>query len=94
MNNIEAAVSLCFASKRYADAIILSMAGGTDLLARAQYRYFSEHSGALNSLINSVVSENWSDVANNCDITSWQKALVGIFIHCNNEERSALCGKL
>lgn len=85
-------MSLCFANKRYADAVILSMAAGPDLLARTQYRYFSEHSGALNSLINSLVSENWAEIVNNADINCWKEVLIGIFTHSNPQERSALCG--
>lgn len=69
------------------------MAGGPDLLARTQYKYFSEHSGALNSLINCLVSENWSDIVKNCDINCWKETLVGIFTHSQPEERSLLCGK-
>ncbi|EZA50823.1 Protein transport protein Sec31A [Ooceraea biroi] len=94
LGNIEAAVSLCFASKRYADAIILAMAAGPELLATTQYRYFSEHSGALNSLINSVVSENWAEVVKNSDIKCWKEALVGIFTYSSLQERSALCDML
>ncbi|XP_011256844.1 protein transport protein Sec31A isoform X2 [Camponotus floridanus] len=94
LGNIEAAVSLCFTSKRYADAIILSMAAGPELLARTQYRYFSEHSNALNSLINSLVSENWAEVVKNSDIKCWKEALVGIFTNSSTQERSALCDML
>ncbi|XP_063973908.1 protein transport protein Sec31A isoform X1 [Diachasmimorpha longicaudata] len=94
VGNIEAAVSLCFNSKRYADAVILSMAGGPDLLARTQYRYFSEHTGVLNSLINFVVSDNWAEFVGNCDVNCWKETLVGIFTHSNTEERSALCEAL
>lgn len=92
LGNIEAAVSLCFDNKRYADAVILSMAAGPDLLARTQYRYFSEHSGALNSLINSLVSENWAEVVKNTDINCWKEVLIGIFTHSTPQERSTLCG--
>ncbi|KAJ8666244.1 hypothetical protein QAD02_007906 [Eretmocerus hayati] len=91
LGNIEAAVSLCFENKRYADALILSMAGGPDLLARTQYKYFSEHSGSVNSLINSLVSENWLDVVKGCDLSSWKEALIGVFIHTKSEERTVLC---
>lgn len=70
------------------------MAAGPELLARTQYRYFSEHSGALNSLINSLVSENWAEVVSQSDIKCWKEILVGIFTHSNvQNERSALCGK-
>ncbi|KAL6264790.1 hypothetical protein P5V15_004887 [Pogonomyrmex californicus] len=94
LGNIEAAVSLCFTSKRYADAIILSMAAGPDLLARTQYRYFLENSSSLNSLINSLVSENWAEIVKNSDIKSWKEVLVGIFTHSNTQERPILCDML
>lgn len=93
LGNIEAAVSLCFLHKRYADAVILSMAGGPDLLAKTQYRYLSEHSSAVNSLINSVVSQDWSDIVKNCDVKCWKEALVGVLTHSCPEERSELCGE-
>lgn len=70
------------------------MAGGPDLLAQTQDRYFSEHSGALNTLINSLVSDNWVDVVNKCDISCWKEVLIGVFTHTSPEERGALCGRL
>lgn len=70
------------------------MAAGPELLARTQYRYFSEHSGALNSLISSLVSENWAEVVNQSDIKNWKEVLIGIFTHSSvQKERSVLCGK-
>lgn len=40
LGNTEAAVELCLLNGRMADAIILTMTGGSDLLAKTQYRYF------------------------------------------------------
>lgn len=40
LGNTEAAVELCLQNGRMADAIILAMTGGSDLLAKTQYRYF------------------------------------------------------
>jgi len=40
LGNTEAAVELCLLNGRMADAIILAMTGGSDLLAKTQYRYF------------------------------------------------------
>jgi protein transport protein SEC31 len=40
VGNTEAAVELCLLNGRMADAIILAMTGGSDLLAKTQYRYF------------------------------------------------------
>jgi hypothetical protein len=40
LGNTEAAVELCLLNGRMADAIILAMTGGSNLLAKTQYRYF------------------------------------------------------
>lgn len=40
IGHTEAAVELCLQEGRYADAIVLAMTGGPDLLAKTQFRYF------------------------------------------------------
>ena len=40
LGKLEAAVHLCIQSNRMADAIILAMTGGSELLAKTQYIYF------------------------------------------------------
>lgn len=40
LGNTEAAVELCLQNNRMADAIILAMTGGSELLAKAQFKYF------------------------------------------------------
>lgn len=39
LGDVEAAVELCVEDARWADAIILAMTGGSELLARTQHRY-------------------------------------------------------
>jgi protein transport protein SEC31 len=40
LGHTEAAVELCLKQGRMADALLLAMTGGTELLARTQFRYF------------------------------------------------------
>lgn len=40
LGNIELAVELCLKENRMADAIVLAMSGGPELLAKAQAKYF------------------------------------------------------
>lgn len=40
LGNLEAAVNICIQDNRMADAIILAMTGGSELLAKTQYIYF------------------------------------------------------
>nr|CAD7260928.1 unnamed protein product [Timema shepardi] len=94
LGNIEAAVELCFQEERYADAIILAMTGGSDLLAKAQYLYFQKTKGPLASLISAVVTEDWSHVIKTCEVDSWKEALAATLTHSKNDEYPYLCEQL
>lgn len=93
MGNVEAAVQLCLSAKKFADAIIIAMTGGPDLLARTQYKYFKECKGYVSSLISALVSEDWISVINNCDVYSWKEALTAALTHASDEDLPALCGE-
>ncbi|XP_017777506.1 PREDICTED: protein transport protein Sec31A isoform X2 [Nicrophorus vespilloides] len=91
LNNVEAAVELCIQSKRFADALIIAMTGGSELLARTQYKYLQQCEGYVSSLISALVSEDWISVINNCDINSWKEALAAALTHASDEELPMLC---
>ncbi|XP_023705951.1 protein transport protein Sec31A isoform X4 [Cryptotermes secundus] len=91
LGNTEAAVELCLQNGRMADAIILAMTGGSDLLAKTQYHYFKQTKGYLSTVISAVVSEDWSQVVQACKVDSWKEALAGVLTYTKNEEFPALC---
>lgn len=90
---LEAAVDLCLKDS-LADAIMLSIAGGPQLLATTQDKYFKQVSGAVSKLVCSVVSGDWSSVVQTCDISCWKEALAAVFTYAKDEQLSTLCGKL
>lgn len=47
LGNFEGAVELCMQAERFADAIILAIAGGENLLKDTQKRYFAKHKTKL-----------------------------------------------
>lgn len=94
IGNIEAAVDLCLEDGRMADAIILAMTGGSDLLARTQYKYFQQSKGPLSSLISAVVTEDWTQVMQSCQIESWREALAAALTYSKNDELQVLCETL
>ncbi|KAF5291494.1 hypothetical protein FQR65_LT01806 [Abscondita terminalis] len=91
LGNLEAVVELCFKAERFADAIIIALSGGSELLARTQYKYLQQSEGYVSSLISALVSEDWTSVINNCDINSWKEALVATLTHSSNEDLPKLC---
>ena len=46
--NFEAAVEVCLHNERMAEAIILAIAGGPELLAQTQKKFFHKNHGNLN----------------------------------------------
>ncbi|XP_075238434.1 COPII coat complex component secretory 31 isoform X2 [Lycorma delicatula] len=92
--NIELAVELCLQKNRMADAIILAMTAGSDLLAKTQHRYFQQSKGHLSELIGAVVTEEWSHVVSSCNLSSWKEALVAVLTYSKDEELPSLCETL
>ncbi|XP_026473337.1 protein transport protein Sec31A-like [Ctenocephalides felis] len=87
--NIEAAVELCLDCGRMADAIIISITGGSELLARTQHRYLESQAktkSALSHLISGLVTEDWSRIVSESDLDSWREVLAVILKNCNEED--------
>ncbi|XP_055317143.1 protein transport protein Sec31A isoform X2 [Sitodiplosis mosellana] len=91
--NIESAVELCIDSDRMADAIIIATTGGSDLLARTQYRYLKKSQGFLSNIISALVTDDWSSVISQCTADSWKEALVATLTYCR-EHVPVLCERL
>lgn len=90
--NIEAAVDLCMTAGRTTDAIILAMTGGSELLARTQYRYLRDNDSYISNVISALVTRDWSEVIGKCTVDSWKEALVAILTH--SEDLAESCEKL
>ncbi|XP_071129998.1 protein transport protein Sec31A-like isoform X4 [Mytilus edulis] len=94
MGNFEAAVELCLCENKMAEAILLAIAGGPELLQRTQKRYFAKNNGNISRLISSVVTQNWSHIVESCDIANWKEALALILTYASSEEFVPLCDTL
>uniref|UniRef100_A0A336KN30 Protein transport protein Sec31A n=1 Tax=Culicoides sonorensis TaxID=179676 RepID=A0A336KN30_CULSO len=83
--NIEAAVDLCMDAGRTTDAIILAMTGGSELLARTQYRYLRDNDNYISNIISALVTHDWNEVMAHCTIDSWKEALVAALTHSQDQ---------
>uniref|UniRef100_A0A8C5MEL5 Protein transport protein Sec31A n=1 Tax=Leptobrachium leishanense TaxID=445787 RepID=A0A8C5MEL5_9ANUR len=92
--NFESAVDLCLHDNRMADAIILAIAGGPDLLANTQTKYFAKSKSKITRLITAVVTKNWNDIVQSCDLQNWREALAAVLTYAKPEEFAALCDLL
>ncbi|CAG9855974.1 unnamed protein product [Phyllotreta striolata] len=94
LNNVNAAVELCFKAKRYADALIIATTGGPDLVAKTQLKYLEQNNDYVSTLISAIVSEDCSLIIDNCDINNWKEALVAVFTHASDNDLPVLCEQL
>ncbi|XP_045851790.1 protein transport protein Sec31A isoform X10 [Meles meles] len=92
--NFESAVDLCLHDNRMADAIILAIAGGQELLAQTQKKYFAKSQSKITRLITAVVMKNWKEIVESCDLKNWREALAAVLTYAKPDEFSTLCDLL
>ncbi|XP_047655060.1 protein transport protein Sec31A isoform X26 [Phacochoerus africanus] len=92
--DFESAVDLCLHDNRMADAIILAIAGGQELLARTQKKYFAKSQSKITRLITAVVMKDWKEIVESCDLKNWREALAAVLTYAKPDEFSALCDLL
>ncbi|XP_051529544.1 protein transport protein Sec31A-like isoform X2 [Myxocyprinus asiaticus] len=94
VGNFEGAVDLCLNDGRFAEAILLSISGGEELLKKTQQRYLNRQTNSVSMLISSVVMQNWCDIVQNCELDNWKEALAALLTYANPEEFAPLCDTL
>ncbi|NXK13455.1 SC31B protein, partial [Herpetotheres cachinnans] len=94
LGNFEGAVELCMRAERFADAIVLAIAGGENLLRETQKRYFAKRKTKLSLLLSSIVQQRWQDIVCTCDLRSWKEALAILLTYSKHEDYTQLCDML
>lgn len=96
VGDFESAVTLCLSVERFADALVLAVRGGPELLARTQKAYFERQTTTLPylRLFQSIVSEDLSDVVQNADLTEWQEVFVVLCTFAKVDEFNNLTEQL
>ncbi|XP_058267458.1 protein transport protein Sec31A isoform X3 [Hemibagrus wyckioides] len=94
IGDFEAAVNLCLHDNRMADAIILAIAGGPELLEKTQKKYLTKTQSKIGKIISAVVMRDWMNILETCDLQNWKEALAAVMTYAKPEEFSTLCGLL
>lgn len=89
--DLATAVNLCFDDKRYADAIVLAMTGPPELLTATRNRYFRLTQGDVPRLIQAVVTRDWQQIVQHCDMSNWKEALAATLTYAEDAEFPSLC---
>ena len=96
LGDFDSAVSLCLSTERYADAILLAVKGGPELLQKTQKAYFEHRTTALPylRLFQSIVTNDLSDIVQNADLQEWQEIFVVLCSFATPDEFAGLTEQL
>ncbi|XP_071250675.1 protein transport protein Sec31A-like isoform X3 [Salvelinus alpinus] len=94
VGNFEGAVDLCLNDGRYAEAILLAISGGQELLQKTQQTYLDKQRNSISILISSVVTQNWGDMVQSCDLDNWKEALAALLTYAHPKQFAPLCETL
>ena len=96
IGDFESAVSLCLSAERFADAILLAVKGGPELLQRTQQTYFEKRTINLPylRLFQSIVTEDLDDIVQNADLQEWQEIFVVLCTFAKPDEFANLAEQL
>ncbi|KIK00412.1 hypothetical protein K443DRAFT_679209 [Laccaria amethystina LaAM-08-1] len=96
LGDFESAVSLCLSTDRFADAILLAVRGGQELLQRTQKAYFERRTSSLPylRLFQSIFTNDLSNIVQNADLQEWQEIFVVLCTYASQEEFPGLAEQL
>lgn len=96
LGDFGSAVSLCLSADRYADAILLAVRGGPELLAQTQKAYFERRTATSPylRLFQSIVTNDLSDIVQNADLQDWKEIFVVLCTFASKEEFGGLAEEL
>eukprot|EP00127_Corallochytrium_limacisporum_P002296 Clim_evm84s109 gene=Clim_evmTU84s109 len=89
--DFQTAVSLSIAAGRHADALILAMAGGPELLNRARDAYLGSCSTDFATVLGLVLTGNWGDLVQFSKLENWRETFAMLVTYGSAEEFSNLC---
>ena len=94
--DMELAVEVCVQQGRFAEALVLAIRGGSDLLERTQAQYFQQAAGGPHclALLEAVTMHQWSKLVANCTLDCWREALAALLTYCGPGEREMLAAQL
>ncbi|KAJ3833480.1 hypothetical protein F5878DRAFT_728797 [Lentinula raphanica] len=96
LGDFTSAVELCLSTNRFADALLLAVRGGAELLQKTQKVYFERQttSAPYLRLFQSIVANDLSDIVQNADLQEWQEIFVVLCTFASKEEFPSLAEQL
>ena len=96
--DIELAVDIAIQQNRFAEALILAMKGGQELLVKTQAKYFQQAASSTGSeslaLVEAVALDDWQKLVANCGLDSWREVMAAVLTYTDLNTKYVLAGRL
>ncbi|XP_065910857.1 protein transport protein Sec31A-like [Dysidea avara] len=94
VGNFEAAVDISVGANRMAEALVLAIAGGSELVSKVLQVYFEKETSPSSKLLSAIVNRTWSDLARHGNLQNWREILAVLVTYAGPEDFAALCDQL
>jgi len=92
--NFEAAVSICMAQGRTADALVLAASGGPELWVATRDGYLASKGSSFMHTLGAIVHQDFGKYVAESSLCSWKETLALINTYASAEEFPGLCSGL
>ncbi|KAI9298125.1 WD40 repeat-like protein [Neoconidiobolus thromboides FSU 785] len=96
VGDYKSAVKACLNNQQYADALLIAMVSGNELLEKTKNEIFKlrRNEASYVRLLEGVVNGSLEDVVHNADLEEWEKILTMLCTYAQGEEFGLLTEKL
>lgn len=94
MGDFDTAVDICLRSNRLSDALLVSICGGPELVARTQEIYLQRVKFPYLRVVSAIIKKDLSDVVGSADVSNWEELLGLVCSFAQAEQFGQLCSTL
>ncbi|XP_026808724.1 protein transport protein Sec31A [Rhopalosiphum maidis] len=83
IGNLSTAADLFLDSGKPVEALLLAIIAGPKTLSRIQNKYLKNSKEPTAALIHAIVTNDWSNLIENCNLNCWKEIMTAILTHTN-----------
>ncbi|KAE9536634.1 hypothetical protein AGLY_007036 [Aphis glycines] len=84
--NLSTAADLYLDSGKPVEALLLGMIAGPKTLSRIQNKYLKNSKEPTAALLHAIVTNDWSNLIENCNLNCWKEIMTAILTHTNGSD--------
>ncbi|XP_050440594.1 protein transport protein Sec31A isoform X2 [Adelges cooleyi] len=83
VGNTSMAADILFDNGKTVEALLLAFTADPQTLSRLQNKYFKSTEGASAALLYSIVTDDWQNLVENCNLSSWKEVMAALLTYTN-----------